>query len=167
MLEGVELFKGVVLPYVNLLIFLSLGFYFLRKPLTDIAQKRKSDYLEAMKSATEAKELAEKKNEELQKRVESLELEIKEIIENARKVASLEVTRLEEESKRLSQHILEEAKRIGEGEVDRARKDIKSAIIAGVKESVTSTLAKGLSEEVHKTVLDKQLGKIGSIGGSV
>ncbi len=85
---------------VNLLIFLGILFYLLRKPAREFFAQRFATVRETLERAAREKEAAEAKMAELDGRLNRLDAELAEIKSQAQREAEAERKRMEDESKR-------------------------------------------------------------------
>ena len=154
---------GFWAPYTNFIIFLSLAVYFLRKPLIAMAQKRRNDYLAAFKSATEAKELAEAKLAELDKRLSGLDQEMELIKSQSIADAKRESDKILAAANQLANHLKQEASRIAEAEVNKARTKLRTEILEQVQKNVQTKIKSEFTEEKQHSYIEKHASNINQL----
>ena len=154
---------GFFLPYINFTIFILLAFKFFRKPIQGIFLKKKEDYDEMLRQANEAREIAERKNRELETRVQGLRLELEQLQERSKNEAEASVAKMLVDAEKLKNHMSAEARRMAAAEVKKAKEQIEEQILSQVKHQVVERLAKQMSEmdqERFQLGAVKQLGKL-------
>jgi len=161
--EHLDLFKGVFLPYANFFIFMALAIYFFRKPLRAMAEKRRAQFDAALKQAQEAKDLAEAKNRELTARLAKLDDEVAEIRRLTANTAQFESKKIVEEANRLAAHLKEEAQRMANAEVDRAKDELRRTIVAAVKGGVETKIQTELNIEAQMKLAKSRIGQLKSV----
>ncbi len=140
-MEHFDWMLGFWFPYINFAIFLALAIYFFRKPLANMAAKRRQNYLSAVKVANEAKELAVAKLAEIDARLSGLDREVAAIIDTANQEAERESARIIDAANRLAANLREEASRIAEAEIVRARQELKMTVLNEVRAEVEKKIA--------------------------
>ena len=110
---GLELWK-----FINLAIFLGVGIYILKKPLTNALRGRRKAIVEELAKAKEEKEAAVLRLQEAETLLERVDGEVKQIREHSREEAQSERERLKLEA----QNEIDKLKKQGERQVEMARK---------------------------------------------
>lgn len=159
-MEGVDLFNGIVFPYINLLIFLILAFLLFRNPIKNALMARKVAYEELLQKAKAAKEEAEARNAELRQRLRSLDDEVNGIRLRAEAQALEEAKAIVTSAEQLALHLKAEAKRIAESEVLAAKQGLREEIIKQVKSETLVQLQAQLSETKQHQVIRSNMDKL-------
>ena len=162
-MEHLDLFKGVFLPYANFFIFMALAIYFFRKPLRLMAEKRRAKFDAALKQAQEAKEIAEAKNRELSLRLAKLDQEVSEIRRLTNDTGQFEAKRIVEEANQLGTHLKEEAKRLANAEIERARAELRQEIVDSVKAGVEAKIKAEFGRDAQLSLAKSHIGKLKSV----
>lgn len=162
-MQGVELFSGIIAPYVNFIIFALLAYKFFKKPLINMVQKRRAEYEQLLKEAGLAKDQALQKNAELSEKMAALDKEIATIKSNAEKSATLEAEKIIDQASQLAGHLEAEAGRISSAEVKKARDELRAEIVAEVTGQVSTKLANELNEQSHLKIVESDLGRVKEI----
>jgi len=162
-LEHLDLFKGVFLPYANFIIFMALAIYFFRKPVRAMAEKRRAKFDAALKQAQEAKDLAEAKNRELTARLAKLDDEVAEIRRLTNDTAQFESKRIVDEAHQLATHLKEEAKRLANAEIERAKNELRHDIVAQVKSGVESKIQAEFGQDAQIKLAKTRIGQLKAV----
>lgn len=160
-MEGVDIFTGVIAPYVNLAIFLVLATLMLRGPLRKALAAKRDAYEDLVKKATAAKEEAERKNVELNERLSKLDREIESIRVKARVQAEEEARQVVANAEALAEHLKREARRIADAEVAAAKHELQREIMEQVKLQTVDQLKAALNESRQHQVIQQSLGSLG------
>lgn len=162
-MEHLDIFKGVILPYANFIIFIAAAVYFFRKPLAEMSRKRRDTFEFSLKEATEARRLAEEKNRELTERLARLDQEISSIKSQTAEVAQKESERIVADANAMAKHIGEEARRMADAEVERAKIELRREIVRSVVEAVEKKLNTSFSREAQVQLTQKQIGALQAV----
>jgi F-type H+-transporting ATPase subunit b len=161
--EGVDIFTGVIAPYVNLVIFLILATLILRGPIRNALSAKRNAYEELVRRASAAKEEAEKRNLELKDRLVKLDREVEEIRAKAQAQAEEEARQVVANAEALADHLKREARRIAEAEIAAAREDLQREIIEQVKLQTVEQLRASLDENRQHQVVQQSLNTLGGV----
>ena len=148
----------------NFLILVIVLFKFGKKPLADFLKKRTELIEKTLNEAKEAKEAALKALKEAEDRVRTKDTEVKEILDAARKSGELERDRIIEETAKLKDKILEQAKTNIDYELKHAKESIKAEAVELAMELAEKKLKEKLTREEQEKLLDESLVKIGGKG---
>lgn len=141
-MEGVEILSGVIFPYINLIIYIAVAIFLFRKPLANMAKKRRDDFLKVKAEAEAAKLEAEQKLKEVNARLSNLDNEIANMKQRSFDQAKLESDRIIEDATRLADHLKKEAKSIVEAEMLAAKAELQNEVLKLVKANVTEKIQK-------------------------
>jgi F-type H+-transporting ATPase subunit b len=120
---------SVVFQAINFVIFAGLGFYFLRKPIRNFFNGRRSNYHAALNKAEQLKRDAEQRKADIGERLRALEATSKQTLDQARAEAEAMSARILQEANELSKNLRDEAGRTAEAEVSRAKGQLRDELL--------------------------------------
>lgn len=161
--QGVDMLMGVILPYANFAIFLGLAIYFFRKPAKAAAAKKREAYEKLLAESKAAHDEAQKRLQEMKQRQAGLDKEIQEIKATAKVAADMEAAKIVGDAERLAEHLRQEARRVAQAEVDKARATLRQEIVESVRENVTKKLKAELTGEAQASLVRSRIGELKSI----
>lgn len=153
----VDPLMGIVLPYVNFFIFLVLLVYFAKKPAAVAAKKRQEDFKQLMAEATRAKEEAEARLKQLNAQHSLLANEIEEIKSTFQAVAATEAAKILSDAEAFAANLKQEAHRIAEAELARAKQSLREEIVSAVKKNVTLKIQTEMTAEAQLALVQRQI----------
>jgi F0F1-type ATP synthase membrane subunit b/b' len=156
--EHIDPWLGIWFPYLNLVVFLALAYKFFRKPAMAAPQKKRAEYEQILGEATRARDEAQAKLDELNRRKARLDQEITELKTVARQAAENEAAKIVADAERLAAHLKVEARRIADAEVMRARATLQKEIVDAVRGSVVDRVKTEMDEKAHLSMVKKQIG---------
>lgn len=156
-MEHVDPLFGVILPYVNFVIFAILAVYFFRKPAQAAAQKKNQDYLKLVADSQRVREAAEQRLAELKGRFGKLDQEIADLKNLAREAAEQEAAKIVADAKRLAEHLQLEAQRVAAAEVENARMRLRQEVVDAVRDGVTSRLKQELDAKAQQRIVQTRI----------
>jgi F0F1-type ATP synthase membrane subunit b/b' len=156
-MEHVEPLMGIILPYANFFIFLGLAVYFFKKPARAAAAAKKQQFDKLMAEATQARDAAVAKLEELKRRQAGLDREIEALKQTSEITAKQESEKILADAERLANHLRAEARRIADAEVEKARAALRREIVEAVRDSVTHKIKAELKEEAHLSLVRERI----------
>jgi F-type H+-transporting ATPase subunit b len=159
-----SLLKEYIWKIINFAILVIILFKFGKKPLGDFLKKRTELIEKTLNEAKEAKEAALKALREAEERVKTKDAEVKAILDAAKKSGELERDRIIEESAKLKEKILEQAKTNIDYELKHAKESIKAEAVELAMELAEKKLKEKLTKEEQEKLLDESLVKIGGKG---
>jgi F-type H+-transporting ATPase subunit b len=159
-----SLLKEYIWKIINFAILVIILFKFGKKPLGDFLKKRTELIEKTLNEAKEAKEAALKALREAEERVKTKDAEVKAILDAAKKSGELERDRIIEESAKLKEKILEQAKTNIDYELKHAKESIKAEAVELAMELAEKKLKEKLSKVEQEKLLDESLVKIGGQG---
>lgn len=162
-MNNVDFLTGLVLPNFNFLLFLVLCVVFFRKPLAQIAAKRRADFESAIKEATKAKDVALQKNQELTQRLRALDTEVAELRNSIIKAAEQDAARVKAEADALARNMIEEARRMADAEVEKARLSLKTEILETVHDAVVNKIKSELRPQDHVNMIEAKMDNLQSL----
>jgi F-type H+-transporting ATPase subunit b len=121
--------------------------------------------LTALKAANEAKDAAEAKLKELDARLATIDRETAEIRHNAEREAERESARIIESANRLAQHLRDEARRVADAEIARAKQELRIAILKDVRQEVEKKIGQEFGEAQHNAYSAARAGAMQTLTG--
>jgi F-type H+-transporting ATPase subunit b len=161
--ENFDWIRGFIVPYINFAIFIVLGFFFFRKPLSQFAKNRRADFEKDMHAAQHAKNEALATLAKIDERLASLQAEMETIRQNSIDEAERESARIISDAQKQANFLIEEAKMIVDGEALKARSDILSSVLSKVRTQVEEKLINELKVPQQKVIFQSQLSKLSSL----
>lgn len=162
--EHGSLFKDYMWKIINFAILIIILFKFLRKPLQNFLQKRTELIEKTLNEAKEAKEAATKALKEVEERLKVKDTEIEAILSASKKSGEHERESIIEESQKLKEKILEQAKTNIEYELKHAKEAIKAEAVELAMGLAEKKLKEKITKEEQEKLLEDSLMKIGGKG---
>jgi F-type H+-transporting ATPase subunit b len=162
--EHTPLWKEYMWKILNFLLLFVVLYKFAKKPLADFLQKRSETIAKTLQEAKAAREAAEKALREVEGRLKTKDAEIEAIIAAAKRSGELERNTIIEESARLKEKIVEQAKTNIEFELKQAKEIIKAEAVELAMELAEKKLKERLTIDEQERLLDDSLVKIGGKG---
>jgi F-type H+-transporting ATPase subunit b len=159
-----SLLKDYIYKIINFLILVIILFKFARKPLQNFLQKRTELIEKTLNEAKEAKEAALKALREAEERLKTKDAEIEAILAAAKRSGEQERDKIIEESGKLKEKILEQAKTNIDFELKHAKEAIKAEAVELAMELAEKKLKDKLTKEEQERLLEESLVKIGGKG---
>jgi F-type H+-transporting ATPase subunit b len=135
----------LVAPTINLVILLSVLFYYLRAPLKNFVSSRHTTIRDELAAVEKMLRDAKAKYQEFSKRLDALSTEASELRAQAAQEAQAVKTRLIEEAKKLSANIVTDAKSSAEGLYSELRGQLYAELSQQVLERAEKLLAARLT----------------------
>lgn len=110
----------------NLLLFVGLMFYFLRRPISEAFRGNQEDIRRALMHAQDERNLALAKLEEVEKRLSSVDAEVEALRTQSQKEAAVERARIKATTEQEIQKIREQARREIESASKAARAELRA-----------------------------------------
>lgn len=162
--EHAPLWKDYMWKILNFAILVIILVKFAKKPLQDFLKKRAELIEKTLNEAKEAKEAALKALQEAEERLKTKDAEVAAIVAAAKKAGEQERDRIIEESGKLKEKILEQAKTNIEYELKHAKESIKAEAVELAMELAEKKLKDKLTKTEQEKLLDESLVKIGGKG---
>ena len=162
--EHVDTLMGIILPYANFFIFLSLAIFFFRKPAALAAKNHREQYQKLLSEATHARDVAIAKLAQIKEREHALADELANLKAVSKQSAEFEAQKMIQDAERLSQHLKDEASRIAQAEVAKARAALRQEIVETVSEGVKLRLQSDLNSEAQVALARKKISDLNHIG---
>lgn len=158
------LWKDYMWKIINFGVLIIILWKFGKKPIQNALIQRTELIEKSLKEAKEAKEAALKAMQEIEQKLKTKDEEIKAIVAAAQKSGELERNRIIEESARLQEKILEQAKTNIEFELKHAKEQIKAEAVNLAMELAEKKLKEKMTKEEQERLLEDSLVKIGGRG---
>ena len=162
--EHTPLWKDYMWKIINFLVLIIVLFKFAKKPLQNFLQQRSDTIAKTLQEARAAREAAEKALREVEGRLKTKDAEIEAIIAAAKRSGEIERNAIIEESARLKEKIVEQAKSNIEFELKQAKAIIKAEAVELAMELAEKKLKEKLTKDEQEKLLDDSLFKIGGKG---
>ncbi|MBI4824848.1 MAG: F0F1 ATP synthase subunit B [Nitrospirae bacterium] len=150
----------LIWPIINFTFLVGILVFFTRKPFKEFFRSRTEKIESSIKTATEAKELAEKTLTEVRARLSDTRQETDLIIEAAKRTGEKEKASLIAEGEHIKQKIVEQAKASIEFELAKARQAIKSETALLALEAAENEIKKRLGSNEQEKLIDEYIKKI-------
>ena len=160
-------FIECVVPYINFFIFLGILVYFSKKPLSQLAGKRKSDFDAHQRLAKETLGRAKEGLDQLTRRMKGLNEEIASMKSKALTEAKREAQKIIDDGKRQAEQILEDAKKLREAEFAEAQRKLALETMSRARADLLGRLEKEFDSSKDKHFIEKRLEEIASLRVSV
>jgi F-type H+-transporting ATPase subunit b len=123
---GWDEFAPLLARIVNLLLFVGVGYYFLRRPVSEAFRARQEGIRRDLMRAEEERSAAVAKLQEVEMRLAQLDSEVESIREQARREAEEERARIERSTEEEIRKIREQARREIESAAKAARAELRA-----------------------------------------
>lgn len=151
---------GIPWNVFNFVVFVTLLFFLLRKPVREFWVTRAHEIRFAIDEAERVKREAKEKYDDLRKRLTLLETEMREMIDQMRREGELEKKGMMEQAEKLVVRIREDSEKIMAQEVRKARETLKLDAVDLAIEFARKTITDNLREADQKRLADDYLGRV-------
>lgn len=162
-MENFEIFHSVIFPYANLIIFLILAYFILRKPILSGLAARRESYVGLLERANKAKTEAEAKQRELDQKLKDLDRQVEQIKGEVRQQAEADAQAILSSAQNLAEHLKREAKRIAEAEVAAAKEEVQKEILLQVRKNAAEEIQRSLDDSRQHQVVKKGLAELSNV----
>lgn len=140
---------GTLYKAINLVIFLSLLFVLLKKPVKSFFADRSTGIKTLIDQAGISYQEALKTNQEIKSRLETLEKQKSDMLSEFKAEAEEEKARLLDQAKKMTERLQSDAKMMAESEVKKAREELREMAISLSRAMAEKKVATDLSAEGH------------------
>jgi F-type H+-transporting ATPase subunit b len=161
---GGSLWKEYMWKIINFLILVVILVKFGKKPIQNFLKQRTEMIAKTLQEAKEAKEAAQKALQEVEGRLKAKDTEIEAIIAAAKRSGEQERDKLIEDSARLKEQIVEQAKTNIDFEVKHAKEVIKAEAVEIAMELAEKKIKEKITKDDQERLLQDSLVKIGGKG---
>ena len=159
--EGASVLKGVFWQVLNFSVLVALLVFAIKKAdIKGLLRERTELIKKSIDEAREAKELARKALVEVEERLKLKDQEIERIISAARSSGESERGAAEEEGKKLSEKILEQAKTNIEFELEQAKAEIRAEAVELAMELARKKIGERLTPDEQRKLIEESLAKL-------
>ena len=159
-LDAQLLFDTVVMALSMLLLFTLLS-YLLFNPVRDMLEKRKQRIVDDRETAKREKEEAICYKAEYEKKLQEVDIEVQEILSNARKKAMKNEAAIIAEAKEEAARIMARANAEIELEKKRALDDMKQEMITIASMMAQKVVSASIDTDVQESLIDETLKEMG------
>lgn len=160
-----DLTTGVIIPYINFLIFFVLALKFFKKPLMGMIATRREDYEALLAKAESAKLEALEQKKALDLKFKDLEKNLAEIKDSIKLTAQSEAEDIIRNAKDLAAHMEAEATKLAEAKVRDAQLELRKQIMGMVAEKVTTKLKTEVDDGRHQQLLSNKIVNLSEFRG--
>ena len=157
--EGIP-YKTIITQSVNLLIFIGLMVYFLRKELAKHFAERKRSFHELVNRAEKARSEAEATRKEISERLVRMESSAQDSIKQAEREAEELRKTIIKEAASISERMQVEAQKTAQVEIERARAELRSEILRMSAEQAEKSLREKVGDTEKKRLQNEFVEKI-------
>ncbi len=157
------LLKDFLYRILNFGIVVAILVYFLRKPLTKGLAGRREDIEKALAEAKQAKEDAEAKFAEYDRKLAEATEEIAGISEAIRREGELEQQKIIANAKQMAAKIEQDAEKAAELEVAKARTELQREAVQLAVNLAEKTLKKNFTKDDDARLIDEYMQKVGDL----
>lgn len=155
-MEHVDIFSGVIVPFVNFVVFCFLLVLFAKKPLAAIFAKKRADYLQAVAEGQKTRQAAEEQNQRLQQQLKDLEKSVEQIRTEAKAEAEAQAHRIITDAQKVADSLETEARRLAANELEKARTELNNEIVQHVQTEVTKLIGEQLDNHGHLKIIKER-----------
>jgi len=145
---------------INFLILAALLWKLLADKIKAYFGDRRLEIAQMLEEADKANAEAEQRHSEYQKKLENVEMDIKEIREAIMGELESEKERIIEEGKAAAERIVEQAKWSAEQEVVKAKNSLKNQVVDLAGDMAASLVTQSLNQEDQKKIIEEYLDKV-------
>jgi F-type H+-transporting ATPase subunit b len=161
--ESGVLWRDFLWRILNFVIMAAILIFFLAKPLKNALAGRRTDIEKALAEAKQAKEEAETKFAEYDKKLSTAAAEIAEISESIRKDSELEKHRIIESAKAMALKIEQDAEKAAGLEVAKAKEQLKREAAELAVSIAEDILKKNFTTDDDTRLIDEYMDKVGEL----
>jgi F-type H+-transporting ATPase subunit b len=150
----------VLYQAINFALFVGLGFFFLRKPVSSYFSSREQAFKQALVRAQAAREEAEQRKTEIQMRLSKLQATADDSIEKARAEAAELRSRIVLDAADLAKKLREDAEATANAEIERAKRELREDVLAQAVALSRKVLDEKMAEQDQKRLQTEFVDKI-------
>lgn len=149
--------KSWAFQFINFAILVFIIVKFLGKPIKNYLTQRKELIEKSIRESQEAKELAQKALQEVEEKLKLKDKEIQDILDTARKIGEQEKNQIIQETEKLKEKILEQAKTNIEFEVKMAKDALRLEAAELAIQLSEQKLREKITPEEHEKLLQESI----------
>jgi F-type H+-transporting ATPase subunit b len=150
----------VLYQAINFAIFVGLGFFLLRKPVSRYFSSREQAFKQALVKAQAARQEAEQRKTEIQMRLSKLQSTAEESIEKARAEAEALRSQIVLDAADLAKKLREDAEATADAEIERAKRELREDVLAQSLALSRKVLNEKMAEQDQKRLQTEFVDKI-------
>ena len=157
-MEGVGFVSGVLFPFVNFALFLTVLICIVRKPLRGFVAKRRQDFLQEAQDASDKAEELHKLQVKIKKESESIAQEITTIIAQVQRAVTARSEKVAQETRMLVTQIEQDTKQITQAYRQEIHAHLRLHLLHAVEQQLQGELPK--HDAVSRAQASSKLRKI-------
>ncbi len=160
----IDWLKSVILPFINLTMFLVILVVALKKPLKNYFQNRAQELKDALEAAERAEKEAKAKLAEYGEKIKDLEKEREELFATFRKEAEAESERIVARAKERASKIKEDMERSLANELSLATNELREETIRNLVVQVSEIFENKVTDKDRNALADQAIDQLGGAG---
>jgi F-type H+-transporting ATPase subunit b len=161
--ESGVLLKDFLWRVLNFVVMAAILIFFLAKPLKNGLAGRRADIEKALDEARKAKQEAETKFAEYDKKLSTAAAEISEISASIRKESELEKQRIIENATDMAKKIEQDAEKAATLEIAKAKEELRREAVELAVKIAEDVLKKNFNREDDARLIDEYMDKVGEL----
>ena len=162
-MEHIDPLTGIVLPYVNFLIFFVMAVVFFRKPIAKMVQGKRQSYEAMVRESQKLRDEAKQAFDAVKAKADGLDSEFAKLKTDMLAQAKVEAQQAIESAKKLSEHIQNEARRISDFEVQRAKAELQQELVQAALTMAQNEITEKLTSAEHAGFVERRIVELKSI----
>jgi len=146
---------GLFIPTFNFILFAVAAYFLFRKTLKKAMVSRRSRYLGLREDTEKLLKEAEGKLAEINKKYQTLDVDMADIVSRAKATGEIEARRIVEEAHATANHIRRETERIVSHELQLAKTELQTEIVKLATETVNKKIKNELTMDVSSKFNEK------------
>jgi F-type H+-transporting ATPase subunit b len=146
---------GVVIPYVNFIIFLLMLYFFSRKALKSMAQGRRAKFEESANLAAQKLKEAKEALSAVEIKHAALKDELDRFISQSDRMTKTEIESIERDTKKILEQIKLESHKLGEEEFVRAKQTLRLEMVEKARLLAQARIEKFSKDELKRVFVQK------------
>ncbi len=151
------LLKDFIYRCLNFAVIFGALFYVLAKPLRKGLGDRRAQLIENLEQANKARELAEAKVVEYERKLANSDREIADLLEQAREANSRERANALAEAQAVADTVRKEARQCADREIERARRELRAETAQMAVSMAEERLRQQITKEDHSRLVTENL----------
>lgn len=131
---------------VNFLILIVILFFLLRKPVKEYFSGRAATLKQAVDEAKKTGESARRQHDDIANRLKKIDHETKNLVDSFKQDGEMEKAKLLEQARLYSEKITEDAKKIADNEVKKAREELKEMTVKLARDMAKKTIDREMTD---------------------
>ena len=153
--------KGYVFGLINFVVLAAGLVFLLRKPLRDFFAKRAELLKAAVEQSKKNHEIVLKGYQEVKKKLDHVDAESRLLIQNFKENGEAEKIKIIEQAREYSEKLKEDAKKIADSELKRAKEELKLATVGMARDLAEKSLKEAVKSEDETRLVQEFLKQVG------